>query len=560
MRILPLFALFACTPNTVPDVPSPGTSPGVTSLVETVPDGSAEVSISPPGKTFTGTLSAEISGESGLTFRYTTDGTLPSEVDGTDALYEGPITVSDSTFLQVRAFRSGMPVGEVVAEAYLAIAPDLVDFDSNLPLVVIDSFGTWIDDADPSIHHPVTSVFLDTDADSGRASILGPVDHAGLGGMHIRGQSTMGYEKRQYKFETWDPMREDEKVSLLGMPADGDWILHAPYADKTLMRNHLMYKWSNDIGRYAVRTQFVEVFVATDMQPVGWDDYQGVYVLMEKVERHDERVDIAKLDVDDTTEPDISGGYLFKKDRLQEPWFTTSTYYDELLYVDPEVEDLSEEAVNWLQNHFDSFEAALAGPNYTDPVLGYGPYIDADTFADHLLLVEMGRNVDGYILSTFVYKDREGPISMGPIWDFNGGLGNADYFCAYAIVGWQYEFDDNNCGFGFDNPRWEPAGFAWYARLLTDPAYVELQNQRWQMHRTDTLTDAKLMADIDEVRLLLTDNGAVDNPMTRNFERWPVLQEYVWPNTFCCGTYDEHVDWMKDWLTQRLVWMDGQLQ
>ncbi len=34
---------------------------------------------------------------------------------------------------------------------------------------------------------------------------------------------------------------------------------------------------------------------------------------------------------------------------------------------------------------------------------------------------------------------------MGPIWDYNGALGNADYFCCFLTEGWHYEFDDSVC-------------------------------------------------------------------------------------------------------------------
>ena len=64
---------------------------------------------------------------------------------------------------------------------------------------------------------------------------------------------------------------------------------------------------------------------------------------------------------------------------------------------------------------------------------------------------------------------------MGPIWDFNGSLGNADYFESWESEGWHYE----NSEFPGDNPN----GFHWYAELLKDADYQALLSQRWTEHR-----------------------------------------------------------------------------
>ena len=45
----------------------------------------------------------------------------------------------------------------------------------------------------------------------------------------------------------------------------------------------------------------------------------------------------------------------------------------------------------------------------------------------------------------------------------------------------------------------------------------------------------------------------------RNFQRWPVLGQYVWPNSFVGPTFQSEVDWLKDWVTRRLSWMDANL-
>jgi len=120
----------------------------------------------------------------------------------------------------------------------------------------------------------------------------------------------------------------DKNVSLLGMPADADWVLQTIYNDKTGMRNMLpqtLMQEVNGIGS-GVRAKFVEVFFNQDGGPISYADYRGVYVLMERIERGTDRVDISKLSPLATDPAVISGGYIFKKDKLpQAPMYSTTS-------------------------------------------------------------------------------------------------------------------------------------------------------------------------------------------------------------------------------------------
>ena len=74
------------------------------------------------------------------------------------------------------------------------------------------------------------------------------------------------------------------------MPEENDWVLYAPWQDKTMIRNVLAYQLSNDMGRYASRTRYVELYLN--------GDYQGIYVLMEKIKRDNDRVNISISTID----------------------------------------------------------------------------------------------------------------------------------------------------------------------------------------------------------------------------------------------------------------------
>jgi len=427
-------------------------------------------------------------------------------------------------------------------------------FQTQLPIVKVDTRGVVVDDDDlwdetGRAWASVDLTLIETRA-NGFAYFEDPPSHVGFGGMHVRGNSTASYDKKSYAIETWDENGEDTDVALLGFPEEEDWILHGPFSDKTLMRNHLMYQWSRSIGRYAARSRFVELFVEDQGGVVDEGDYRGVYLLMEKIKRDDNRVDISKLTPTDTAEPEITGGYLLKKDWYDgdQPslWVETSVCGDVLTLVDPDGDEITDGQRQWLTDWLDDFEQVLMSDNYANPSTGYAAWIDVNSFVDHHLLVEMGRNVDGYVLSTYLYKDRGGKLTMGPIWDYNGALGNADYFESWDPEGWHW----SNPEFPADNPT----AYCWYERLFEDPNFQQVYAQRWQEFRKGSLATEALLADIDVVAALLAE------PSQRNFERWPVLGEYVWPNAEGWDerdTYQKEVDYLKSWLTERTEWMDS---
>lgn len=560
------------------DPPTPGAANTTSAAYSGV---SAPIEWSQPGGTFTAPLTLELSGPAAGTIHYTLDGTLPTE---TSPVYPGPLALTATTWVRARAYEPGLLPGPVVSQVYLALAADVADFTSNLPLIVVDTFGFNVDSEwnpdQPRPLRPAMAVFIDTGT-SGRAALADAADYSGYAGIHVRGHSSASFPKKQYKLETWDEYAEDRDAAVLGLPADSDWVMYAPYSDKTLMRNVLAYKWSNEIGRYAVRTRCVEVFMNEDGNAVSASDYAGVYVLMESIKRGDERVNIAGLDSGDNAEPDITGGYIIKKDRLDlgESGFWTMQL-GQLGYVEPSEADITPQQAAWLSSWLTEFETVLMSDDFADPVNGYAMYIDVDSFIDHHILVEMFKNIDGYRLSTYMYKDRNGKLNMGPIWDYNLSTGNADYrdwgiYTYQLATGWYYEV-----GIG--------EAYNWYARLMQDPEFCRRYAERWFTLRKGVLSKAHILADIDSCAALLAESAA------RNFDRWQlyvnaatgqesgagtyvwtsILNAWVWPNWYYGTpnnphTYAMEVEWLKTWLTgngtapgdysDRLYWFDHHL-
>ena len=512
---------------------------------------SATPVFSVPGGTFASGFTLTLDGVPPIAeIRFTVDGSVPTT---SSSLYNGALYVSRTLALSARIFMPEADPGPVATAVYVRVDADLADFDSNLPLVVVDSLGyDFSGDNDVTGNYPyeeVYSVFVDT-ADSGRASILGASDWAGRAGMHVRGASSATYAKKQYKFETWDENHDDRNVSLLGMPSESDWILYAPYFDKTLMRNHLAYRWWERLGYWSPRTEFVEVFINMDGGSVTMADYVGVYVLTESVKRDGDRVDVEAPDPAATAEPEITGGYILQVTNIYQH-FTLDTGI-RFKFEEPDVDDDLPLHKAWIENHLDAFESALYGANFTNPNTGYRKYIDVPSHVDYDVMRELTRNIDG--ASTYFSKDRNGPIVMGPLWDYNQSLGMTSLFDdehGWEATGW-------NNAYMYEMRHWAD----WWGRLDDDPDYQLAWEDRWTALRKGELSSARLLGDIDATAALL------EEAQQRNYARWPVLGQSVWmtptpreaPGFAERDTYAKEVQWMRDWLDTRLQWLDAQVR
>ena len=386
----------------------------------------------------------------------------------------------------------------------------------------------------------------------------GVVSYEGPIGIEIRGASSQSFPKKSYGFETRDENNEDLDVALLEFPEEEDWILHGPYSDKSLMRNILIYDLSRDIGMYASRTKLVELTINNSVQ--------GIYVFMEKLKRDSNRIDINKLNEGENSGEDLTGGYILKIDKVAgtnlgdgynplnsftstvAPPNATNNQKIRFLYEYPDAEDITPEQRNYISTYVSDFENVLASANFADPITGYQAYIDMDSFIDFFLLNELSNNVDGYRLSTFMHKDKSGKLKMGPIWDFNLAFGNADYCSGGETNVWAYKFNER-CS----NDFWQIP--FWWQRLLEDPNFVTNLKNRWNTLRGSAFSDGNVQSKIDGYIETMTKAGAIDT----NFMKWPILGTYVWPNNFVGSSYFEEKNYMKDWLADRLTWLDSNI-
>lgn len=421
-----------------------------------------------------------------------------------------------------------------------------IQFDSsNLPIVVINTEnGVSIPDS-PKVNATMGIIY---NGPGVRNYMTDPFNEfSGDIGIELRGSSSQSFPKKQYGLETRDPWGNSHDVTIFNMAYDNDWVLFAPYSDKSLIRNVMAYEMGWDTEQYAPRTQLCEVVLN--------GSYDGVYVFTEKIKRKDGKVGMYDLEPGDISGNEITGDYIVKVDKMTgggvpawtspyEPFPGAGTTIKYQLH-DPELDSLVPVQLNYIQNYITDFETAVDGVNFADPVLGYRPYIDVESFIDFILVNEVSKNVDGYRISTYLHKLRineGGKFRAGPLWDFNLAYGNANYCQGGNTSGWELDFNQV-CPGGLANP------FYWQ-KLVQDPEFAHEMNCRYQELRLGAWHTDSLMARIDTLA------AYIDEAQQRNFQRWPILGTYVWPNNFIGSTYAEEVNYLKTWLTDRLIWMD----
>lgn len=419
---------------------------------------------------------------------------------------------------------------------------------SNLPIVILNTDGQNIPD-EPKIDATMGIIY---NGEGVINNLSDPMNEFfGDIGIEKRGSSSNGFPAASYSVETRgpDPLI-NYNVSIFDWPVDNDWILYAPYTDKALIRNVLTYHLGNATGRWAPRTKLCELVIN--------GEYMGVYVMMERIKQNPGRVNVDDLLPSDTLNNELTGGYIIKIDKTtggetvvwNSPYTSAAPGNGTIGFQmhDPEPLMMHPSQLQYIQGYVTAWENALASADFMDPVLGYRNYIDVPSFIDFFLINELSKNVDGYRISTYLNKARlseGGKLYAGPLWDFNLGFGNANYCQGGQTSGWEINFN-SLCGGQWQNPFW-------WSRMLQDSTYSHDVKCRWLELRQGVMSNDYLMNYIDSLATIL------EQPAIRHYSRWPILGTYVWPNNFIGNTYQEEIDYLKTWVTNRLTWMDANM-
>ena len=422
------------------------------------------------------------------------------------------------------------------------LSAQINNFSTDLPLVIINTNGKSIYD------EPKTTGSMKIVSNSEGLNHF--TDQAnnfdGIIGIELRGSSSQGYPQKPYLFETRNSDGSNLNVSLLGLPEENDWILLSNYNDKSFMRNILGYQLFERLGHYAPRARLVDVILN--------NEYQGIYILTEKIKRGKNRVDIANLKEEDIEGEELTGGYIFKIDYWNNNDSWESPYHPvnhpdlnvHFVFHDPDWDELVYQQKNYISNYVTTFEDALYSTNFTDETQGYPKFIDISSFIDYFLVSEVSRNNDGFKKSRYFHKDKNGKIKAGPVWDFDWAWKNINecyIFKATDGSGWAYKI--NECHPDSNSP-------GWMIRLFYDEKFKNELNCRYFDLRTNALSDETVFGMIDSLY------NEVKNAQVKHFQKWKILGQNVGAPEVGTqpATYEGEVEKLKDWISARFNWLD----
>ena len=344
--------------------------------------------------------------------------------------------------------------------------------DSNLPIVVITT------DLDPNTNLPLeilddpkilASMKIIRRPDGSRnfltdVNMAQYINYDGRIGIEIRGSTSQSLPKKPYGLTT---LKADNKsnnnVSLLGMPAENDWVLNSFAFDPSFMRDYLSYNLSRQIGDYAARVVYCEVVIN--------GKYLGLYALQEKLKANSERINILKIGSSDVNLPNVTGGYITKADKTTggDPVAWTMSSYSgstDFIHELPKPTAVTPDQNAYIKSEFLKLESNSGNRDF---ITGYPSIIDVPSFVDFMLLNELASNVDSYQFSTYFHKDRNGKLRAGPIWDFNLTYGNDLFDWGYdrsKTDVWQFSNGDNT-------------GSKFWADLFADSSFKCYLSKRW---------------------------------------------------------------------------------
>ncbi len=421
--------------------------------------------------------------------------------------------------------------------------PDPVTLGMSLPAVLpvmrVEVGGqTIMKDLDIAGH---IEIFEDhdgtlTDLDTLTPTLSAPISFQG------RGNFTWTLPKKGYAFELQDGAGNGLDLAMLGLPAGSDFALYACYTDKTCMRNALVFALGQELGRWSPRTRFVELFID--------DDYQGLYMIWERIRRDPTRCDVDKP-AKTAGSGDLSGGYILRHEGAGKgPEMVDGVNYERDFKVSsgliysyhyPDADKITTEQSSYLQGFMQSFEDAMQA----DPA-DHASWIDRLSWVDHGILEELTNNWDGYVHSIYMTKESAadgGLLTMGPLWDFDLAFANGN------VTGYNCETDN----WAHKNVRPAPDEVpAYWLALYADPEFQRTFKCRWQ-----ALRGGPIGLDTFDAQITAWE-AFTASARVRDQAKWATVGMSIFPNCFSEPTYDEEVAALLAWIDARITWLDEQ--
>ena len=378
-----------------------------------------------------------------------------------------------------------------------------------------------------------------------------------------RGNSTFTYaEKKAYQIKLGtasDLLGNQEQVKT--------WVLLASYFDATQMHDKLIKDLATELGLdYTASCDWVNLYYD--------GEYRGVYLLSEKNSVGTTGVAITDMETAykklnskygtnmktatatnaygqeyqyttnliESANMNITGGYLIELNHDQ--WDEASGFKTSqgVAFNVKSPEWCSDKAMKYISEYYQEFENAVYATDETGAYTGYNAatgkyfyeYVDMDSLVKLFLLQELGLNCDGFISSVYFYKDADGLMYAGPIWDQDMIFG----------TGWNKTNDSSIVDYHYLAEA-----------LIRIPAFADAVKEYY----TNTFAS--------EARDLLGSNGTIAQQYARlkdnaamNYKLWdyirignPSVDGHIWQG----ATYQGVVDDMTSWIEARLANMDS---
>lgn len=419
------------------------------------------------------------------------------------------------------------------------------DFSSQIPVIYIESDDTkLLTDPDTTVY-PVRGEINSSlyvyylSKDNGENTLATIPDQVfDNSRVKIRGRSSSTKPKRPFAIE----LRDDEGVPVnrqfINFEKESDFVLHAPYMDKSCIKNYFAFTLASFMPGldYVSEVQPVELIINETGTPVEAEDYQGVYLAIEKIKTGINRVPIEGFVLKDTLEEQLEsgGGYIYRRDKYDEGTDTalllpmTPKYYEYQVYY-PKEDELTQEAADMIYQEICFYEDILYNGTFEE----FEKYFDVDSFVDMILLCELIGHTESFTGSTYFYRLPGGKLCRGPPWDYDVSLGaNTTTFIQYS------------------QSRLERA-------FLYHPEFLEMFKQRWVEYRSDggIFSDEVLFGLIDYCV-----ESIGEDALDRNAQRYPELfdgQTYIPANYRYFTSWQEEIQYIKDFLAERLEYLDA---
>lgn len=455
--------------------------------------------------------------------------------------YTAPLLIEGSVLIKAAVFTAdGSSRGAVTTAFYSKIAVSLGGFSSQLPVMIIDSLGSG-PLAKDGIDHDAWLYLYGARGSSptfgASPELITPLTAS------VRGSSSADFPKKGYNIKFTDAAGEKREQALLDLPAYEKWAFVAPWSfDLTYINNPIVYSLSNQLGRWAPRTRMTEVFVNANGGDVDSSDYVGIYVITDRIEAADGRLDLASLSDKHVSGSAVTGGYILKidpKDPDEIGWVTKRNIpengHSSIVLVSPKADDVAPAQLEYIKDYVQRMEDALANDrNVAFGQRTYLDYIDRDSWVDHHLLNTFVANPDAFIRSAYFTKDRDGKMQAGPVWDFDRAMGSY----------WDERSSRWDVWSGLGSPDYWRTG--WWGIIAQDPEFIQDWIDRWQSLRRDVLSHENLSNVVNSHAAQVGAEAAA-----RDAARWP---DSVTPH----GSYAAQVNFLRTWMQQRANWIDEQ--